>query len=87
MRKALLTVIVVGLLLTGLLQSPDSRQLRAETKKEAPPPPLKLKVGAVAPDFTLLAFDGKALRKVSLRDYRGKKNVALAFYVFAFTGG
>ena len=51
------------------------------------PPPMKIKVGDVAPDFTLLAFDGKELKKVSLHDYRGKKNVALAFYVFAFTGG
>lgn len=49
--------------------------------------PMKLKVGDTAPDFTLLAFDGKDLKKVSLHDYRGKKNVALAFYVFAFTGG
>jgi peroxiredoxin len=24
---------------------------------------------------------------VSLHDYKGKKNVVLAFYVFAFTGG
>ncbi len=88
MRKAVLTVLAAGLVLTGLLQSPDSRQLRAETpKKTPPPPPLKMKVGSVAPDFTLLAFDGKDLKKVSLRDYRGKKNVALAFYVFAFTGG
>ena len=51
------------------------------------PPPMKIKVGDMAPDFTLLAFDGKELKKVSLHDYRGKKNVALAFYVFAFTGG
>jgi hypothetical protein len=88
MRKALLTVVAVGLVLTGWLQSPDSRQLRAETPKKAPaPPPLRIKVGSVAPDFTLLAFDGKDLKKVSLHDYRGKKNVALAFYVFAFTGG
>lgn len=93
MRKALLIIFAFGLILSGWLQSPDSRQLRAQTpkketpKKEAPPPPLKLKVGSVAPDFTLLAFDGKELKKVSLRDYRGKKNVALAFYVFAFTGG
>ena len=88
MRKALLTVLAVGLVLTGWLQSPDSRQLRAETPKKTPAPsPLKIKVGSVAPDFTLLAFDGKELKKVSLRDYRGKKNVALAFYVFAFTGG
>jgi hypothetical protein len=88
MRKVLLTVLAVGLVLTGLLQSPDSRQLRAETPKKAPaPPPLKIKAGSVAPDFTLLVFDGKDLKKISLHDYRGKKNVALAFYVFAFTGG
>jgi peroxiredoxin len=59
--------------------------LRAENKPA--PKPMKLKVGDVAPDFTLLSFDGKDLKKVSLSDYRGKKNVALAFYVFAFTGG
>jgi hypothetical protein len=88
MRKVLLTVLAVGLVLTGLMQSPDSRHLRAETPKKAPaPPPLKIKVGSVAPDFTLLVFDGKDLKKISLHDYRGKKNVALAFYVFAFTGG
>ena len=87
MRKVLFTVLAAGLALTGWLQSPDSRQLRAETKKDAPPPPLKIKVGGVAPDFTLLAFDGKELKKVSLADYRGKKNVVLAFYVFAFTSG
>ena len=48
---------------------------------------LKVKVGDVAPDFTLLAFDGEKVKPVSLHDYRGKKNVALAFFVFAFTGG
>jgi peroxiredoxin len=63
-----------------------SRQSLAEAKKNAPAP-TKLKVGDSAPDFTLLAFDGKAVKPVSLHDYRGKKNVALAFYVFAFTGG
>jgi len=52
-----------------------------------PPEPLKLKVGDIAPDFTLLAFDGTKLSPVSLHDFKGKKNVALAFYVFAFTGG
>ena len=47
-----------------------------------------LKIGAQAPDFTLLAWDGAGPPKpVSLRDFRGKKNVALAFFVFAFTGG
>jgi len=27
------------------------------------------------------------LKDVSLHDFRGKKNVVLAFYIFAFTGG
>ncbi len=46
-----------------------------------------LKVGDLAPDFKLHYFDGAAVKEVSLADYRGKKNVVLAFYVFAFTGG
>lgn len=51
------------------------------------PKPMKLKVGDMAPDFTLLSFDGKDVKPVSLHDFKGKKNVVLAFYVFAFTGG
>ena len=44
----------------------------------------QLKVGDMAPDFTLLDNQWKP---VKLSDYRGKKNVILAFYVLAFTGG
>ena len=58
----------------------------AQSKKTAKPAP-SLKVGDVAPDFKLQYFDGKDLKDVSLSDFRGKKNVVLAFYVFAFTGG
>jgi peroxiredoxin len=43
-----------------------------------------LKVGDVAPDFTLTS---NKWEKVKLSDFRGKKNVILAFYVLAFTGG
>ncbi|MBZ5526617.1 MAG: redoxin domain-containing protein [Acidobacteriia bacterium] len=43
-----------------------------------------LKVGDTAPDFTLL--DNK-WKPVHLGDFRGKKNVVLAFYVLAFTEG
>jgi peroxiredoxin Q/BCP len=43
-----------------------------------------LKVGDKAPDFTLPDTAGKP---VKLSDYLGKKNVVLAFYVLAFTGG
>lgn len=46
--------------------------------------PSKLKVGDIAPDFTLTDTAGA---KVKLSDFRGKNNVVLAFYVFAFTGG
>ncbi len=44
----------------------------------------QLKVGDTAPDFTLPDQNRKP---VKLSDYRGKKNVILAFYVLAFTGG
>jgi cytochrome oxidase Cu insertion factor (SCO1/SenC/PrrC family) len=72
------TVLALSMLLAaaGAASPPDEK-----------PAPMKIKVGDMAPDFTLLSFDGKELKKVSLHDYRGKKNVALAFYVFAFTGG
>ena len=43
-----------------------------------------LKVGDKAPDFTLPDQNGQ---KVSLSSFLGKKNVVLAFYVLAFTGG
>ncbi|CAN5400853.1 hypothetical protein BH10ACI3_BH10ACI3_24110 [soil metagenome] len=43
-----------------------------------------LKVGDMAPDFTLTDTAGA---KVKLSDFRNKNNVVLAFYVFAFTGG
>ncbi|HLL69801.1 MAG TPA: redoxin domain-containing protein [Pyrinomonadaceae bacterium] len=43
-----------------------------------------MKVGDPAPDFTLSNTKGE---KVKLSDFKGKKNVVLAFYVLAFTGG
>lgn len=40
-------------------------------------------VGDLAPDFTAASTSGK---DVSLSDFRGKKNVLLAFFPLAFTG-
>ena len=71
--------VLTACLLTAAVMTP---MLAQENK-----PPLSLKVGDVAPDFKLQYFDGHDLKDVSLGQYRGKKNVALAFYVFAFTGG
>ena len=48
------------------------------------PPHTTLKVGDQAPDFTLPATDGKTYK---LSDFKTKKNVVLAFFVLAFTGG
>jgi hypothetical protein len=82
MRRLAITAIATWLLVGGCLTAP----LRAADTKSTPPPPT-LKVGDVAPDFKLQYFDGTDLKDVTLTQYRGKKNVVLAFYIFAFTGG
>jgi len=79
-------ILMATLLTLAMLLAAGGAAARPPEDKPAPAP-MKIKVGDLAPDFTLLDFDGKELKKVSLHDYRGKKNVALAFYVFAFTGG
>jgi len=53
-------------------------------------PVWKLSVGEEAPDFELQATGdgagkGGPRKKIRLSDYRGKKNVVLAFYPAAFT--
>jgi peroxiredoxin len=74
-------ILLAGLLLSGLL---TTSAVFGQAKTESASMP---KVGDTAPDFTLHYFDGNNLKEVKLSDYRGKKNVIVAFYVFAFTGG
>jgi peroxiredoxin len=52
--------------------------------QQQPPVKTHLKVGDPAPEFSLRATDGKQYK---LSDFKGKKNVVLAIYVLAFTGG
>jgi len=85
MRKRSRGVTSGGLLLAAIMMASVSQPVRADDKKPVAPP--KWKVGDVAPDFKLQYFDGTGLKSVSLSQYRGTKNVVLAFYVFAFTGG
>jgi len=72
MKKIILSVaLLCAFALCGFAQVPQT-------------PQTKLKVGDAAPDFTLTDTEGN---KVKLSDFKGKKNVVLAFYVLAFTGG
>jgi hypothetical protein len=77
MQRLLVGLVLAGMMLAQLLAS-------AADKEEPSPMP---KVGDLAPDFTLKYFDGTGLKDVSLAQYRGQKQVVLAFYIFAFTGG
>ena len=80
--KIRLSGLLAAALLAGAIAA--SAPASAQAKKEGSSMP---KVGDMAPDFTLKHFDGNDLKDVKLSDYRGKKNVVLAFYIFAFTGG
>jgi hypothetical protein len=80
-RRGVSTALGIWLLTAAMVCS----QIQAQSKK--PEPPMKLKVGDVAPDFKLQYFDGSDDKDVTLSQYRGKSSVVLAFYIFAFTGG
>jgi AhpC/TSA family len=83
MRKSVSNAFRRYLLLTAVAIL--SLPWQAVAQEKTPPPP-KLKVGDAAPDFKLQYFTGSDLKDVTLNDYKGK-NVVLAFYIFAFTGG
>ena len=74
--RALLTMGLIGALaaVTVVAQAPNS----------APQVSTVLKVGDMAPDFTLQGTDGKTHK---LSEYRGKQAVVLAWFPKAFTQG
>jgi len=78
--KVLPAALLAGLMAVSIA-TPGWAQSKAAEGASMP------KVGDAAPDFKLSYFDGKDLKDVSLSQFRGKKNVVLGFYIFAFTGG
>lgn len=87
LKKALSFLFILMAAAVAAAQQPTPAPARTTPP---PAPHTSLKVGQPAPDFTLpstaLGPDGRGLR-FKLSDFRGKKNVVLAFYVLAFTGG
>ena len=63
----------------------------AQGPNAAPPPPPSVKVGQAAPDFTaryLAMENGRpSFKPVKLSDFKGQKNVVLAFFPAAFSPG
>jgi peroxiredoxin len=63
----------------------------AQAPNAAPPPPPSVKVGQAAPDFTasyLKRENGKfSFPQVKLSEFKGQKNVVLAFFPAAFSPG
>lgn len=70
----------LGLLTLALTAMPAFAQTPAPSK-------LTLKEGDMAPDFTVSGRMNTSGKDIKLSDYRGKKNVILAFFPAAFTGG
>jgi peroxiredoxin len=79
MKRLLFSLLLVCTALSHTLVTADE----ASNKETGTMP----KVGDLAPDFKMQYFDGHDLKTVTLDQYRGKQQVVLAFYIFAFTGG
>jgi peroxiredoxin Q/BCP len=77
--KGLLFSLVCALCLVVVSPAASDAQQAA-----AAAPAVELKVGDMAPDFTLKATDGKTYK---LSDFRGKQAVVIAWFPAAFTQG
>jgi hypothetical protein len=88
MKRAVCILFLFAAATVATAQTPTPTPAPPRTAPAAPH--TSLKVGQAAPDFTLpstmVGADGRGVR-YKLSDFKGKKNVVLAFYVLAFTGG
>ena len=83
-RRVIHLMMLLLTLALGVQAQETKPQQPAQGANPPAPPKTHLKVGQAAPDFTLTDTTGKP---VKLSDFKGQKNVVLAFYVLAFTGG
>jgi len=83
-KKIILAALLVCFLADGAFALSDVFKNNVYETGELKPQDsvLKVKVGQSAPDFTLKAVSGKT---ISLKDYRGKKNVVISFVPAAWT--
>ena len=85
MKQRALGLLVLG---ASLLVGTDGF---AQAPNAAPPPPPAVKVGQAAPDFTasyLAMENGRpGFKQVKLSEFKGQKNVVLAFFPAAFSPG
>src|SRR5215831_13875845 len=88
MRTRVIQITAPLALAACLLTAPAAR---AQAPAAAPPPPPSVKNGQPAPDFTAsyLAMDNgrPGFKSVKLSDFKGQKNVVLAFFPAAFSPG
>ena len=89
--SAVFILVAASLTVAQTTPAPTPTATPTPARPAAPAPPkTHLKVGDAAPDFnlpsTIVGADNRSVR-YKLSDLKGKKNVVLAFYVFAFTGG
>ena len=88
MRKVVLINTTLMALGACLLMSATAS---AQAPNAAPPPPPSVKVGQAAPDFSanyLSMENGRpGFKSVKLSEFKGQKNVVLAFFPAAFSPG
>jgi len=88
MKRAVCVLFLFAAATVASAQTPTPTPAPPRTAPAAPH--TSLKVGQAAPDFslpsTIVGADNRGVR-YKLSDFKGKKNVVLAFYVLAFTGG
>jgi peroxiredoxin Q/BCP len=82
--RALITIGLAAALTAGVMAQAPAAPQGAPAGLQTVPGSVELKVGDMAPDFSLQASDGKTYK---LSDFRNKQAVVIAWFPAAFTQG